>query len=360
MKVLVYSGNTWGGIWSHSHELAKNLAKHVPTTYFSVPVCQHPEHPNLNKNAKYPITKGLTVKSSNAVFKKFSLPYFIYTQLYTIFAFQKADVYFLYNTFDIPFFILAKLFGKKVYFMYVDDYEALAKTPFFKRLAAIGTSLFFKLSDGVFCTAKVLEKNAKKYNKNVYYTPNCVNLADAKHIPKRKSKKFIIGFVGTIGHWVRTDQILAVARAFKDKKTEILVIGGGEGLPVLQKHKQEEKLDNLILTGFIPHEKMYKKMAQFDVAFIPFYVNKITNAVSPVKLFEYWLAKKPVVCTKTTELAQFKGTALHANTNEALIKQLRMLKNNPAKRKKLAEKGYKLVKEKYNWDKMIEKYLSVL
>jgi len=359
MKVLVYSGNTWNGIWSHSHELAKNLAKHAKTIYLSVPACQDPAHPNLNKKADYTIPKKLTVASSTITFEKFSLPYFLYTQLYTIMSFfkNKADVYFLYNTFDIPFFLLAKLFGKKVYFMYVDDYVALAKTSFFKTLAAIGTWLFFTFSNGVFCTARILEETAKKYNKHVYYTPNCVSLGDAKNLTKKTRKDFIIGFVGTIGHWVRTDQILAVARAFKkEKNTTILVVGGGEGLDTLKK----AKLSNLELTGFVPHDAVYQLMSQFDIAFIPFYINEITNAVSPVKLFEYWLAKKPVVCTKTTELAQFEDTALYANTSEALIKQLRMLKNSPTRRRELAEKGYWLVKKKYNWDIMIKKYLKAL
>jgi glycosyltransferase involved in cell wall biosynthesis len=363
MKILIYSGNTWNGIWSHSHELAKQLAKHVKTIYFSVPACQDPEHPNLNKKADYPISKGLNVVSSNISFENFSWPYFIYTQMYTIINFFKArsDVYFLYNVFDIPFFLLAKLFGKKVYFMYVDDYVALARSKFFKTLASIGTWLFFMLSDGIFCTARVLEETAREYNKKVYYTPNSVNIEDVKHLSKKTRKEFIIGFVGTLGHWVRVDQILAVARAFKkEKDTKILVVGGGEGLKALQQAKEKEKLDNMELIGFVPHEKVYDHMSQFDIAFIPFYINKITNAVSPVKLFEYWLAKKPVVCTKTTELAQFEGTALYANTSEALIKQLRMLKNNPARRKELAEKGYQLVKTKYNWDAMIKQYIKAL
>lgn len=356
MKLLVYSGNTWNGIWSHSHELAKNLAKHKKTIYLNVPSCQEKTHPNLGNNANYSIPKNLTVTKPEVSFEKFSLPYFIYVQLYTIYAFLKyrADIYFLYNTFDLPFFILAKLFGKKVHFMYVDDYPALAKSKFFKTLATIGTWLFLNFSDSVYCTAKVLEENAKQHNKKVHYTPNCVSLKDKKELKQKTRKEFIIGFVGTLGHWVDAQQLIDAAKKFKEDK--ILVVGGGEGYKLLEK----AKLPNIELTGFVPHEKAYEYMSQFDIATIPFYINQITNAVSPVKLFEYWLAKKPVICAKTTELAQFEGTALFANNSEELIKQIKLLKENPEKRKQLAEKGYKLVKTKYNWDAMTKKYLKTL
>jgi glycosyltransferase involved in cell wall biosynthesis len=359
--VLIYSGNSWNGIWSQGHELATHLAKHVKTVYLNVPTCQAPDHPNLNNNANYPAPKNLLVVSSKKTFENFSLSYLIYTQLYTILSFfkikDKTDSFLLYNVFDLPFFLLAKIFGKKVYFMYVDDYIALAKTSFFKRLAAVGTSIFFALSDGVFCTARVLEQEAKKHGKKVVYTPNCVNLADVKNLKKKTTKKFIIGFIGTIGHWVDTKSMIDVANAFKkDKNIEIWIVGGGEGLETLKK----AKLSNAKLFGFIPHKKMYSIMSQFDVAFIPFHINKITNAVSPIKLFEYWLAKKPVVCSKTTELAGFKDAVLFANNGEELIKQVKLLKQNPKLRKELAENGNALVKKEYNWNVMIEKYLEVL
>ncbi len=361
MKVLIYSGSNWNGLWSHSHELAKYFAKHTKVIFLSVPSCQDPAHPNISKKTEYPIPKNTTVVFSDKVFQKYTLLYLIYTQFYTItkfFSLPKAEHFFLYNTYDIPFFILAKIFGKKVHFMYIDDYPALAKHPLLKAIATIGTWLFLKFSKDVFCTAKVLEQKARLHNDEVYYVPNSVNLEDAKDIRPKTRKEFIIGFVGTIGHWVRTDQILDIARAFKDAK--IWIVGSGEGLATLQKHKKQENLKNLELFGFVSHQKMYEHMSQFNIAIIPFYINEITNAVSPIKLFEYWLAKKPVVCTKTTELAQFKGEVLYANKSEEFIKQLRMLKNNSKQRKKLAEKGYSLVMEKYNWNKMIEVYQKAL
>jgi len=361
MKVLIYSGSNWNGIWSHSHELAKHFAKHAKVVFLSVPACQDPGHPNISKKTEYPVPKNTTVVFSDKVFQKYTLLYLIYTQFYTItkfFSMKKPEHFFLYNTYDIPFFILAKLFGKKVHFMYIDDYPALAKHPLLKAISTIGTWLFLKFSEDVFCTARVLEQKAKEHNKNVYYVPNSVNLEDAKNLRPKTRKEFIIGFVGTIGHWVRTDQILDIARAIKNAK--IWIVGSGEGLETLQKHKKQEKLNNLKLFGFVSHEKMYKLMSQFDVAIIPFHINEITNAVSPIKLFEYWLAKKPVVCTKTTELAQFKDEVLYANRSEDFIKQLTMLKNSTALRKKLAGKGHKRVIEKYNWNKMIEVYRKAL
>jgi glycosyltransferase involved in cell wall biosynthesis len=47
-------------------------------------------------------------------------------------------------------------------------------------------------------------------------------------------------------------------------------------------------------------------LKDFDINIIPFKVNKITDSVSPLKLFEYMTNGRPIICTPTRELLKFK------------------------------------------------------
>jgi glycosyltransferase involved in cell wall biosynthesis len=48
-------------------------------------------------------------------------------------------------------------------------------------------------------------------------------------------------------------------------------------------------------------------LRHFDVATIPFRLNAITHATSPLKLFEYMAACKPVVITPMQESMRYAG-----------------------------------------------------
>ncbi len=46
-------------------------------------------------------------------------------------------------------------------------------------------------------------------------------------------------------------------------------------------------------------------MAWYDAAMLPFVVSSLTDAISPVKLFEYLAAGKPVVATPLAEVSRY-------------------------------------------------------
>jgi hypothetical protein len=54
-----------------------------------------------------------------------------------------------------------------------------------------------------------------------------------------------------------------------------------------------------------PYATLPGYLRLFDVATIPFRLNRITRATSPLKLYEYFAAGKPVVTTALPECAAF-------------------------------------------------------
>jgi hypothetical protein len=61
----------------------------------------------------------------------------------------------------------------------------------------------------------------------------------------------------------------------------------------------------------LPHYLQY-----FDVATIPFIVNDITHATSPLKLFEYMAGEKPIVITPMQESMQYPGVLVGRDPSE--------------------------------------------
>jgi len=51
-------------------------------------------------------------------------------------------------------------------------------------------------------------------------------------------------------------------------------------------------------------------LRRFDVATIPFQVNRVTNSTSPVKLFEYMAGGKPIVTTDMKECRKFQSVLI--------------------------------------------------
>jgi len=373
--VLIYSSLIWNNIWSHSHDLTKVLSKSMPVFYLEVPKNHARGHEHLVEKNIHPVPKNTMLITPKREFKKFNLPYLIYTQWFTLKSFFKIrkniNTVITYNTYDLPLLLLSKMLGKRVVFMYVDHYEDLTPNKIAKWYISKTTKYFIKHSDYVICTARILEKYSKRYNENTTYLPNATALEKFSGKKKKPQKKFIVGFVGSLGNWVDADMIADSAKEIKElskqnnvhKNTtniEFWIIGPGPGAEHIKERMEKENINNIRLFGFLKHDESIEKMFSFNVAIIPFKINDITNSVSPVKLFEYWLAENPVIATRTYELSQFKDELLFVNTASEMSKEILKIYKNPAYGKKLAIMGKNLVLKKYNWNNYEKKYLELI
>ena len=68
----------------------------------------------------------------------------------------------------------------------------------------------------------------------------------------------------------------------------------------------------LASSGFVP------LLGRFDAAIVPFQINTITQAVSPVKIFEYLAGGKPVISTPLRECRRYKPVRI-ADTPQAFV-----------------------------------------
>ena len=82
-----------------------------------------------------------------------------------------------------------------------------------------------------------------------------------------------------------------------------------------------KRFKNLHVLGPKNYTDLPSYLYYFDVAIIPFKINKITQSTSPIKLFEYMAGGKPIVTTALHECKKYKSV-LWAKEYEEFVSQI--------------------------------------
>lgn len=99
----------------------------------------------------------------------------------------------------------------------------------------------------------------------------------------------VFGYVGTIAQWFDWDWVIRLARSYG--QTTVRLIGPRHG-------PQPAQLPpNIELHPPCDHRNALERMQHFDVGLIPFRRNRLTDAVDPVKYYEYKALGLAVLCT---------------------------------------------------------------
>ncbi len=118
-----------------------------------------------------------------------------------------------------------------------------------------------------------------------------------------------------------------------------------------------EKLENVHFLGFKKPDVLTNYLKWMDVCIMPSTRSKLSDAVFPLKLFEYLSAGKPVVATRTKELEKYSGYIyLSANSEEFLQKLLIALKENHIQK---ASERIEIAK-KNTWDVRVEEISGLI
>lgn len=175
-----------------------------------------------------------------------------------------------------------------------------------------------------FATAKQLYNDRKDWSRNFHVIPNGAEYEffaggrDAAALPEDIAgiKHPVAGFVGGISDWVDVDLIAAVAEELKD--VSFVLIG-----PVLTNVSCLERLGNVKLLGPRPYKILPAYVHTFDVCLIPFKINRLTESVNPIKMFEYLSAGKPVVSTPLPEVIVFKDVVMIADGRQQTVEAIK-------------------------------------
>ena len=126
--------------------------------------------------------------------------------------------------------------------------------------------------------------------------------------------KPIIGYYGAFASWFDYDMVSNLA---KQRPEYNIVLIGSKYDDSLEK-SNIEKLDNVFYLGTKDYKILKNYANRFNVCIVPFVINDITKATSPLKIFEYMALEKPIVTTAMDECKKYKSIFI-ANDQEEFV-----------------------------------------
>lgn len=116
--------------------------------------------------------------------------------------------------------------------------------------------------------------------------------------PRPAGPQRVIGYAGALEEWFDLDAVLCAARALPECRFQML------GRVEHAKLNLLKQLRNVELVGEVPYESLPRYMHRWSAAMVPFLINRVTNTVDPIKLYEYFSVGLPVVATPLPEIVR--------------------------------------------------------
>lgn len=162
----------------------------------------------------------------------------------------------------------------------------------------------------------------------------------------------VIGYMGSIHSWFDLPLVRAVAAALPQARVVLV----GPAHPALADRLREARRDapNLHWMGPRPYDEVPGIVRAFRVGLIPFRRTPLTEAVNPVKLYEYAAAGVPCVTTRFTDEVAAWGEAVRvAEDAESFIAAIRGLLTAPP-----APAPLQAFARRHDWDAIADEFVA--
>lgn len=118
---------------------------------------------------------------------------------------------------------------------------------------------------------------------------------DARRMLGIDENKKIIGYVGSLQEYEGVDLLVAAFSELEQENLELWIVGGKDNEIQSQKSKVKSYVDNIKFVGRVDVDKVPLYLSAFDILVIP--LKKQEPGASPVKMFEYLYAGKPIIAS---------------------------------------------------------------
>ena len=163
----------------------------------------------------------------------------------------------------------------------------------------------------------------------------------------------VLGYVGSIHSWFDVALVAALARAMPE--TRVVLVGPAHPATEREIRRETEAAPNLHWMGPVPYERVPDIVRSFRVGLIPFKRTPLTEAVNPVKLYEYAASGVPCVTTRfSDEVDRWSEAARVAETPEAFVDGVRRALQEPPDRSRL-----RAFAARHDWDEIARRFTAV-
>lgn len=178
-----------------------------------------------------------------------------------------------------------------------------------------------------------------------------------------------VGYVGQLYPGKGLELIRAVAAAVPD--VDFTIVGGNEA--TLAGLRRESGLPvNARLANHVPPSETPRYLLAFDVVLAP-YLRRVAVSgggdtaawMSPLKLFEYMAAGKPIVCSDLPVLHEIitdgqDGLLVSPDDPKAWVAAIRRLQGDEAERRRLGEAARATQAARFTWDRRARAMLEMI
>jgi glycosyltransferase involved in cell wall biosynthesis len=220
--------------------------------------------------------------------------------------------------------VIEKLKPSMVMYDYIDNAFGFTKMP--KHVEELWRRMV-RSATIVTATSHVLERQVARFRTGgIEYVGNGVEYDFFDHPPAGDrpadlpSGGPIIGYIGAVYPWLDFDLVEYACRAMPGAQ---FVFVGPVHPSVQTRIDRLRGLPNFRALGMKPYREVPRYLHAMDVAIIPFQRNELTEAVNPVKLYEYSAAGKPTVTTEfSDDLREYAEHIFIAKSREDFVTSL--------------------------------------
>ncbi|MBS4536516.1 glycosyltransferase family 4 protein [Clostridium sp. D2Q-14] len=203
----------------------------------------------------------------------------------------------------------------------------------------------------------------------IVYIPNGIRKKDFTMNQKVFDKKhdmIEIIYAGTIGYAQGIDSIVEIANNLREyENISFKVIGTGVDFEKIKSLISDYNLNNIELMGVLSKECVFEELLKSDIGFIHLRDLKVFETVIPSKIFEYMLARLPIIAGVKGYISQMildNHIGLLSNPYDAhdMSRNILELVNNASLRKEISDNQLSLLRSEFIWDENIERLIDLL